>query len=101
MEIGVFVRRREMVNVVVLFYCLLSLVVRMGSANVVLIGHNVTLSFDDIEANFGEFVIDFTVLFGYYFLVKIPVCRLVIQRDNRSDLLNFISILGYLNTSLL
>lgn len=24
-------------------------------ANVVLIGNNVTLSFDDIEANFGEF----------------------------------------------
>lgn len=54
-----------MVNVVFLFYCWLSLVVPMGSANVVLIGHNVTLSFDDIEAHFGEFVIDFTVLFGY------------------------------------
>lgn len=27
----------------------------MAVANVVLIGNNVTLSFDDIEANFGEF----------------------------------------------
>lgn len=26
-------------------------------ANVVLIGNNVTLSFDDIEANFGEFFV--------------------------------------------
>lgn len=45
-----------MVNVVFLFYCWLSLVVPMGSANVVLIGHNVTLSFDDIEAHFAPVV---------------------------------------------
>lgn len=27
----------------------------MAAAKVVLIGNNITLSFDDIEANFGEF----------------------------------------------
>ena len=33
----------------------LSLMACVALGNVVLIGNNVTLSFDDIEANFGEF----------------------------------------------
>lgn len=51
---------------VLLFCCLFCL---MGSftacGNVVLIGNNVTLSFDDIEANFGEFTFDFSLLFSW------------------------------------
>lgn len=30
------------------------MMVGLGAANVVLMGNNVTLSFDDVEANFGE-----------------------------------------------
>lgn len=32
----------------------LCLMVDLGSSNVVLMGNNLTLSFDDVEANFGE-----------------------------------------------
>jgi len=40
----------------------------MAAAKVVLIGNNITLSFDDIEANFGEFfwVLFFAFEFGFY-----------------------------------
>lgn len=40
----------------------------MTKANVVLIGNNVTLSFDDIEANFGEFLVFILIFnFGFFF----------------------------------
>ena len=43
-----------MKGVALLFLSLLSSCL-VASANVVLIGKNVTMAFDDIEANFGEF----------------------------------------------
>jgi E3 ubiquitin-protein ligase RNF13 len=33
----------------------ISLMAQTGTANVVLMGNNLTLSFDDVEANFGKF----------------------------------------------
>lgn len=44
-------------------FCLMGSFAAYG--NVVLIGNNVTLSFDDIEANFGEFF--FSLFFGVCF----------------------------------
>ena len=43
-----------MEGVVVLLLSLLSCFL-VASGNVLLIGNNVTMAFDDIEANFGEF----------------------------------------------
>lgn len=43
-----------MEGVVVLLLSLLSCCL-VASGNVLLIGNNVTMAFDDIEANFGEF----------------------------------------------
>jgi len=43
-----------MKGIVVLLLSLLSCCL-VASANVVLIGNNVTMAFNDIEANFGEF----------------------------------------------
>lgn len=40
-------------NLSVVYLLCVLLICRLASANVVLIGNNVTLSFDDIEANFG------------------------------------------------
>ena len=50
-----------MKSVAVLFVCLLSAFC-MTAANVVLIGNNVTLSFADIEANFGELFASISIL---------------------------------------
>ena len=60
----------KMNRVVVLllwFLCLLS-VCWITSASVVLIGNNVTLSFNDIEANFGNLFF-FKFIFSLFFLV--------------------------------
>lgn len=51
--------------VVILLMCLLTCCL-MTSANVVLIGNNVTKSFDDIEANFGQFF-TFNLFFLFFF----------------------------------
>lgn len=45
------------------FFCLMGSFTAYG--NVILIGNNVTLSFDDIEANFGELNFHF---FSFFFL---------------------------------
>lgn len=45
------------VNLVLVLFVVLFNGFSMAVANVVLIGNNVTLSFDDIEANFGEFFV--------------------------------------------
>jgi len=55
-------RIKSMKGVVVLFLSLLSCCL-VASANVVLIGNNVTMAFNDIEANFGEFF--FNILFMF------------------------------------
>ena len=54
--------QRSMDSVVFLMVILIS-GVSMASANVVLIGNNVTLSFEDIEANFGELSFVFWIVF--------------------------------------
>ena len=46
-----------------LFWAVLNLFASVAIANVVLIGNNVNLSFDDIQANFGQFY-----LFCFYFI---------------------------------
>ena len=46
---------REMKRNMLIACSFLSLMACVALGNVVLIGNNVTLSFDDIEANFGEF----------------------------------------------
>lgn len=52
----------------VFFCCFFSLVGSFAAyGNVVLIGNNVTLSFEDIEANFGEFSFDFLFFFFLIF----------------------------------
>lgn len=54
-SVGKSKMKRIVVVVVVIFFLSLSACCSMTSASVVLIGSNVTLSFDDVEANFGEF----------------------------------------------
>ena len=54
-----------MKGVVVLLLSLLSCCL-VASANVVLIGNNVTMAFNDIEANFGEF---FFLIFFFMFVL--------------------------------
>jgi hypothetical protein len=46
---GCFGERRRQILLINLF-----LIVDLVSSNVVLMGDNLTLSFDDVEANFGE-----------------------------------------------
>ena len=46
--------RMSVMSLVAFFFCLL-FGCYMATAKVVLIGSNVSLSFDDIEANFGEY----------------------------------------------
>jgi E3 ubiquitin-protein ligase RNF13 len=55
-----------MKGVVVLFLSLLSCCL-VASANVVLIGNNVTMAFNDIEANFGEFFFNIFFMFVLVF----------------------------------
>lgn len=49
-----------MVTSLVLACSFLSLMACVALGNVVLIGNNVTLSFEDIEANFGEYQLSFS-----------------------------------------
>jgi hypothetical protein len=39
----------------------------VASGNVLLIGNNVTMAFDDIEANFGEFFLSLFLMFVLVF----------------------------------
>lgn len=49
------------------FFFFLFLMASPAFANVVLLGRNVTLSFEDIEANFGEFLTQSSYSFCCYF----------------------------------
>jgi len=55
-----------MEGVVVLLLSLLSCCL-VASGNVLLIGNNVTMAFDDIEANFGEFFLSLSLMFVLVF----------------------------------
>ena len=55
-----------MEGVVVLLLSLLSCFL-VASGNVLLIGNNVTMAFDDIEANFGEFFLSLSLMFVLVF----------------------------------
>jgi len=58
-----------MEGVVVLLLSLLSCCLLVASGNVLLIGNNVTMAFDDVEANFGEFLSLSLSLFLMFVLV--------------------------------
>uniref|UniRef100_A0A0A9D6X1 Uncharacterized protein n=1 Tax=Arundo donax TaxID=35708 RepID=A0A0A9D6X1_ARUDO len=66
---------RRRVMVFPLFLCgMVCFMAQLGAANVVLMGNNLTLSFDDIEASFGKFLTSYSHLaLADYQLLLLPL----------------------------
>ena len=84
-------------NLVLLFCAFLNLMASVAFANVVLIGNNVTLSFDDIQANFGQFFFIYLWLF-YLYAVWLLRKR---EKANNMDLIFYLFLIILIPKTLL
>lgn len=68
--------RKGVMKFPLFLYVMVCLMAQLGAANVVLMGNNLTLSFDDIEASFGKLWTTYSclALSGYQLLLDSISC---------------------------